>query len=79
MVEKPAEQVLMGGNVAGRVVRAGPTVRKPVTRATPAVEALLRHLADTLPPMTAAGLRRWGPAADYIDRHHGQWLAALLS
>ncbi|MGH3397438.1 MAG: aminoglycoside phosphotransferase family protein, partial [Streptosporangiaceae bacterium] len=39
------EQVLTGGNVAGRVVRVGATVRKPATPATPAVEALLRHLA----------------------------------
>ena len=22
--------------------------------------------------------RHWGPAADYIDHHHQQWLAALL-
>jgi hypothetical protein len=32
--------------VADAVVRVGGTVRKPVTPATPAVEALLRHLAD---------------------------------
>ena len=36
--------MLTGGNVAGQVVRVGDTVRKPVTSATPAVEALLRHL-----------------------------------
>jgi len=42
------EQELTGGNVAGRVVRIGDTVRKPATVATPAVTALLRHL-------TAAG------------------------
>jgi Ser/Thr protein kinase RdoA (MazF antagonist) len=41
----PAEEhVLTGGNVAGRVVRVGGTVRKPATPASPAVEALLRHL-----------------------------------
>ncbi|HEX4703845.1 MAG TPA: phosphotransferase [Pseudonocardiaceae bacterium] len=40
------EQVLTGGNVADRVVRIGDTVRKPATDATPAVAALLRHLAD---------------------------------
>jgi Ser/Thr protein kinase RdoA (MazF antagonist) len=40
----PDEEVLTGGNVAARVVRAGGTVRKPVTPATPAVQALLRHL-----------------------------------
>jgi hypothetical protein len=38
------EKVLTGGNVAGRVVRVGDTVRKPATEATPAVTALLRHL-----------------------------------
>ncbi len=38
------EQVLVGGNVADAVVRIGSTVRKPVTAATPAVEATLRHL-----------------------------------
>ena len=41
----PAEEVLYGGNVASAVVRIGATVRKPVTPATPAVEALLEHLA----------------------------------
>ncbi len=40
----PEEYVLTGGNVAARVVRVGATVRKPATPATPAVEALLRHL-----------------------------------
>lgn len=38
------EHVLAGGNVAAAVVRVGDTVRKPVTPATPAVEALLAHL-----------------------------------
>ena len=40
----PEEQVLAGGNVGARVVRVGSTVRKPVTAATPAVEALLEYL-----------------------------------
>jgi hypothetical protein len=40
----PDEEVLTGGNVAGRVVRVGGTVRKPATQAAPAVQALLRHL-----------------------------------
>jgi hypothetical protein len=40
----PAEHVLGGGNVADSVVRVGATVRKPATPATPAIEALLRHL-----------------------------------
>lgn len=40
------EHVLTGGNVAAAVVRVGNTVRKPVTPATPSVEAVLAHLAD---------------------------------
>jgi GNAT superfamily N-acetyltransferase len=44
--EQPAEEVLTGGNVADEVVRVGSTVRKPSGPATPAVEALLEHLAD---------------------------------
>lgn len=40
------EEPLTGGNVAGRVVRVGATVRKPATAATPAVHALLCHLHD---------------------------------
>jgi Ser/Thr protein kinase RdoA (MazF antagonist) len=45
-MDAPEEHELAGGNVAGRVVRVGDTVRKPVTAATPAVHALLEHLAD---------------------------------
>ncbi len=41
-----AEHLLAGGNVAGRVVRVGATVRKPSTAATAAVQALLEHLAS---------------------------------
>ena len=40
------EEVLAGGNVAAQVVRIGATVRKPVTSATPAVEALLAYLSE---------------------------------
>lgn len=40
----PVEEVLHGGNVSGEVVRVGATVRKPLTAATPAVEAFLEHL-----------------------------------
>jgi Ser/Thr protein kinase RdoA (MazF antagonist) len=40
------EEVLAGGNVAGRVVRVGSTVRKPVGPATDAVHAVLTHLRD---------------------------------
>ncbi len=39
-----SEEVLNGGNVANVVVRVGVTVCKPATSATPAVEALLKHL-----------------------------------
>jgi predicted O-methyltransferase YrrM len=42
----PSEEALTGGNVADSVVRIGATVRKPVLDSTPAVESLLRHLAD---------------------------------
>lgn len=35
---------LQGGDVTDGVVRVGDTVRRPVTEATPAVHALLRHL-----------------------------------
>ncbi|GAA1745784.1 phosphotransferase enzyme family protein [Luedemannella helvata] len=91
------EVPLVGGNVAESVVRVGATVRKPATTATPAIEALLRHLAavgfagaprtlgrdekqrhiieyvpgsmaDALPPMTPAELRRAGGLIrDYHD------------
>ena len=40
-----SEEPLAGGNVAAAVVRVGDTVRKPATRATPAVSAVLAHLA----------------------------------
>src|SRR5690349_7364400 len=40
----PREELLTGGNVADAVVRVGTTVRKPVTAATPGVEAVLDHL-----------------------------------
>lgn len=41
-----SEELLDGGNVAGRVVRIGATVRKPANPATAAVDALLTHLRD---------------------------------
>jgi Ser/Thr protein kinase RdoA (MazF antagonist) len=40
------EEVLTGGNVAGRVVRVGSTVRKPAGPFTDAVHTLLRYLED---------------------------------
>lgn len=39
-----SEEKLTGGNTAESVLRVGETVRKPVTRATPAVHSFLRHL-----------------------------------
>lgn len=44
---KEPEVPLLGGNVADGVVRVGGTVRKPVTPATTAVEAVLAHLEQT--------------------------------
>jgi len=38
------EEILTGGNVADEVVRLGTTVRKPATKATPAVHSFLKHL-----------------------------------
>jgi aminoglycoside phosphotransferase len=40
------EVPLSGGNVTAGVVRLGRTVRKPVTPATPAVQAVLGHLEE---------------------------------
>jgi Ser/Thr protein kinase RdoA (MazF antagonist) len=40
------EEVLTGGNVAGRVVRVGSTVRKPAGPASDAVHSVLTHLHD---------------------------------
>lgn len=38
------DEPLSGGNVSDPVVRVGDTVRKPVTAATPAIDAFLAHL-----------------------------------
>jgi Ser/Thr protein kinase RdoA (MazF antagonist) len=40
------EEKLVGGNVATFVVRVGQTVRKPMTEATPSIQALLQHLEN---------------------------------
>ncbi len=40
------ETVLSGGNTNARVVRIGQTVRRHMTRASPTVHRLLRHLED---------------------------------
>lgn len=45
MHDDTQETPLIGGNVADLVVRVGDTVRKPATKSSAAVEALLRHLA----------------------------------
>ncbi|GLW10764.1 hypothetical protein Misp01_58920 [Microtetraspora sp. NBRC 13810] len=42
----PPEIVPLGGMITEGVVRVGDTVRRPAGRATPAVQALLRHLRD---------------------------------
>jgi hypothetical protein len=42
----PAEEILAGGNVSGKVVRVGPTVRKPAGPQTAAVQALLSYLGN---------------------------------
>jgi hypothetical protein len=44
MTRVEPEEILTGGNVSGEVVRAGDTVRKRATPATPAVAALLAYL-----------------------------------
>jgi hypothetical protein len=44
--DEQIEIALLGGNVSESVVRVGNTVRKAVTASTPAVEALLEHLAE---------------------------------
>lgn len=55
------------------------------------IEAHTRAMYDLLRSAATAGTqpwarlyaeghaRHWGPAADYIARHHGQWLTALLA
>jgi hypothetical protein len=45
-MDPAVEEELTGGNVAGRVVRIGSTVRKPAGPSADAVEALLTHLHD---------------------------------
>ncbi|HEY6376922.1 MAG TPA: phosphotransferase [Edaphobacter sp.] len=47
MEQEDIEHKLTGGNVAGKVVRIGATVRKPVTDSTPNVEAFLLHLSES--------------------------------
>ena len=46
MHAEPQETPLTGGNMAELVVRAGDTVRKPGTKSSASVQALLRHLAE---------------------------------
>ena len=56
------EELLTGGNVSKRVVRIGRTVRKPVTDATPSVEAFLKFLHTAgLPAAPLGAFVRRGP------------------
>jgi hypothetical protein len=70
VVRSPAAPVaLEGGNVAASVVRVGDTVRKPAGPHTPAVHAVLTHLAD-------AGFRH-APRSHGVDdegRHVLEWV-----
>jgi Ser/Thr protein kinase RdoA (MazF antagonist) len=69
-----AEELLAGGNVAV-VVRSGGTVRKPWTRATPAVHAFLRHLRDKGVPGVPAVLGRDAQGRqvlEYVPGVHGE-------
>ncbi len=68
------EEVLHGGNVADQVVRIGSTVRKPVTDATPAVEALLEHLAAVDFPAAPSSLGR-----DKQGRHVLEYVPGQLA
>lgn len=69
MVEEPAEQVLTGGNVAGGCGQGGADGTQAGDQGDRyLLEYIPGEMADTLPPMTAAGNRR-----------RRQWLAALLS
>ncbi len=64
------EVALSGGNVAVGVVRIGGTVRKPVTPATPAVEAVLRHLevvGFTGAPRSLGRDERGRQVLEYVD------------
>ena len=58
---------LAGGNLGG-AVRVGDTVRRPVGPWTPAVHALLGHLAGRV-PMLAGGLSYTAGAISY----HRRW------
>ncbi|WP_297551297.1 phosphotransferase [Amycolatopsis sp.] len=68
------EEVLTGGNVADSVVRVGSTVRKPGTPATPAVEALLEHLAEVGFPAAPRTLGR-----DELGRHVLEFVPGSLA
>lgn len=64
------EVPLPGGNVAVGVVRVGMTVRKPVTAATPSVEAVLGHLERvgfTGAPRALGRDRQGRQVLEYVD------------
>lgn len=73
-MDAAAEHELSGGNVAGAVVRIGSTVRKPVTRATAAVEALLEYLAAVDFPAAPRTLGR-----DQAGRHILEYIPGRLA
>lgn len=65
---------LVGGNVAAGVVRVGDTVRKPAGPQTPAVHAVLEHLADV-------GFRH-APRSHGVDddgRHVLEWVPGEMA
>ena len=67
------EYILTGGNSAGRVVRIGSTVRKPITIATPNVKALLNFLHESGCP---ASLRHFG--IDELDRQVLEFVPGVM-
>jgi hypothetical protein len=69
-----SEEILTGGNVSGEVVRAGATVRKRATPATPAVAALLAYLNAA---GFAAAPRTLGP--DERGRHVLEYIPGQLA
>ena len=70
MLRDEEEQVLAGGNVSG-AVRVGSTVRRPTGPWTPAVHALLGHLAGRVPgiPLVLGRDERGREVLSYLPGH----------